>query len=403
MKPSQKTPRRNAGFSLVEVMVAVVIGMIGTLIMFQVFATSEAQKRTTVSGGDSQQNGAIALYTIEQDVRNGAAGERALIAQAQPLYIWNEDLSAVQPTVYFLPTLITPGAGSDAIEVNYSTNQGLTVPIPLLNSWSSTASPINTMPLITVAGIENGDQLAICPNLTAQPNSVCIMGEVAGVAAGNAITFSAPPTTYVDNDGQVRSVKNNPSNGFSSQLSPAVEAGLSLPGTFSADGTANGAVAYNLGRFVTRIYDVQNNQLRLTDNGTTTEFADGVVSLRAQYGLDTNADNSVDVWVDPRGVQPLPPASFTPDHPSFLIGTRQQIATSWAMVKAIRVAVVTRSGNFEKDIVEPNPTIPLWTNPTGNPVPGPSFTVPAGDAQHYRYKAFESIVPVRNMILRPLT
>ena len=46
---------RHAGFSLVELMVAVVIGLIGKLVMFQVFAVSEGQKRTTASGGDGQQ------------------------------------------------------------------------------------------------------------------------------------------------------------------------------------------------------------------------------------------------------------------------------------------------------------------------------------------------------------
>lgn len=56
MNPAQvNKSSRHAGFSLVELMVAVVIGLIGTLVMFQVFAVSEGQKRTTASGGDGQQ------------------------------------------------------------------------------------------------------------------------------------------------------------------------------------------------------------------------------------------------------------------------------------------------------------------------------------------------------------
>jgi len=38
---------RNRGFGLVEIMVGLVIGMITSLIVFQVFEVTERQKRTT--------------------------------------------------------------------------------------------------------------------------------------------------------------------------------------------------------------------------------------------------------------------------------------------------------------------------------------------------------------------
>src|SRR5690349_1549927 len=62
------------GFSIVELMVAMLIGLIGMVIIFQVFQTSEAIKRTTTSGGDSEQNGVIALYTMERDLKNAGMG-----------------------------------------------------------------------------------------------------------------------------------------------------------------------------------------------------------------------------------------------------------------------------------------------------------------------------------------
>ena len=60
---------RPGGFTLVEVMVAMVIGMIGIIIMMQVFASAEGQKRTTTGTGDAQSNGAMAIYTLQRDIR----------------------------------------------------------------------------------------------------------------------------------------------------------------------------------------------------------------------------------------------------------------------------------------------------------------------------------------------
>src|SRR2546422_437658 len=62
------------GFSMVELMVAMVISLIGVIIIFQVFEASEGVRRTTTSGGDAQQNGAVALYLMERDLRNSGMG-----------------------------------------------------------------------------------------------------------------------------------------------------------------------------------------------------------------------------------------------------------------------------------------------------------------------------------------
>src|SRR5947208_8622061 len=62
------------GFSMVELLVAMLIGLIGMIIIFQVFEVSENIKRSTTSGGDAQQNGVIALYTMERDYKNAGMG-----------------------------------------------------------------------------------------------------------------------------------------------------------------------------------------------------------------------------------------------------------------------------------------------------------------------------------------
>ena len=67
-------PRSSRGFTLVELMVGVLIGLIGTIVIFQVFAVSESQKRTTAGSSDAQQNGVFSLFQIERDVRMAGYG-----------------------------------------------------------------------------------------------------------------------------------------------------------------------------------------------------------------------------------------------------------------------------------------------------------------------------------------
>ena len=55
-------------------MVGMVIGLLGVIIIMQIFAVAEGQKRTTTSGADAQTNGNIALFTIERDTRQTGYG-----------------------------------------------------------------------------------------------------------------------------------------------------------------------------------------------------------------------------------------------------------------------------------------------------------------------------------------
>ena len=57
MRFNQKYPNRRGrymvGFSLVELLVALIIGLLGIVVMMQVFRVFEEQKRTTTGGDDA--------------------------------------------------------------------------------------------------------------------------------------------------------------------------------------------------------------------------------------------------------------------------------------------------------------------------------------------------------------
>src|SRR4051812_19374753 len=62
-RPSQ------SGFTLIELMIGVLIGLFASLAVTQVLVTFEGQKRSTVSGSDAQVNGALALDAISRAVQ----------------------------------------------------------------------------------------------------------------------------------------------------------------------------------------------------------------------------------------------------------------------------------------------------------------------------------------------
>ncbi len=67
--------RKSRGFSLMELMVGVVIGLIATLIIFQVFAVSEGLKRNTTAAGDAQTTGLISSFILGQELGNAGSGD----------------------------------------------------------------------------------------------------------------------------------------------------------------------------------------------------------------------------------------------------------------------------------------------------------------------------------------
>ena len=62
------------GVTLVELLVGMTIGLLSVVIITQVMAVSEEQKRTTSSGSDAQVNGALALSSLQREIRMAGYG-----------------------------------------------------------------------------------------------------------------------------------------------------------------------------------------------------------------------------------------------------------------------------------------------------------------------------------------
>ena len=120
-----------------------------------------------------------------------------------------------------------------------------------------------------------------------------------------------------------------------------------------------------------------------------------VVNLKAQYGVDANCDG-----VD-RRLAGRRPAACRPARQLLAGCSRLRCRTSsLRQIQAVRIAIVTRSAQYEKDVVTaaippamPDGTIGMFCDPA--PTCAVSMTLSADD-QHYRYKVLETAVPLRN-------
>ena len=63
-----------SGFSLIEIMVGMVIGLLAIIVMMQVFAVSEERKRTANAGSDAQNSAVIALDGMQRHIGQSGYG-----------------------------------------------------------------------------------------------------------------------------------------------------------------------------------------------------------------------------------------------------------------------------------------------------------------------------------------
>jgi type IV pilus assembly protein PilW len=390
------------GFSLIELMVAMVIGLIGMIIIFQVFEVSEGIRRTTTAGGDAQQNGTLALYLMERDLRNAGMGFNdtpyagCSMAGSDSAQTPN-NFPAVAGSMPMVPVNIVTGAAAttpDQISIFYG-GQGQIANATTLSS--SMAAPTDPLKVTNRFGYRNGDLVLLLQ--PGPPFQNCNFMEVTFLPS----TLTAPvgPTdqvshdtgaTYTDVNGVTRTARFNPAGGL----------GISYTGGASTSPTTSRV--FNLGNLydanaqpVYNTYSIANNTLTVVSAFSASApaaVADNIVHMRALYGLDDGntaagtivvgyspgvaGDGIVDRFVDSatfNAIAPLP----------------------WASLIAVRVAVVARSATPEtssQGVGQPCDTTtvaPTWSGGTFNLSADPNW-------QCYRYRVYETTIPLRNWI-----
>jgi type IV pilus assembly protein PilW len=383
MFTDQRAGRQHAqaGLSLVEIMVGVLIAMIGIVVIFQMLALSEERKRSASSGSDVQISGVIGLNALERDVREGgygfsSAGFDTAVTPVMGCTVNAYDSGRPVAAYSFrlTPVLITQGVGAASDTITVLRGNGSVFPAALV----FTQSTDTTKRTRGRAGLVPRDYL-LFGRVT--PDLQCMLAELTGVANVDGLTIDHGQGAYTypvyNTDGttttQTRIARyNNPT--------PLIS-------------FTNGFI-FNLGNGARRnIWAVVNGKLQVTNdllyqdtNGDGTndpvEIADNVITLQAEYGID--ADNN----------GRIADSEWTTTDPATNAG--------WANVIAVRLGILVRAGQFERTQV--TTTVPAWsggtftiTNLDGS-VSSSSPTDPADNWRNYRYRVYETVIPLRNML-----
>lgn len=368
--------------TLIEILVGLAIGLVSLLVMFQVFLSSSERGRTTSSGNDAQIAGNLGMFQLERDLLQAGLGFSGIPSSTATVAggvagctvnAHNSTLGTVDFTFTLAPVEIVDGAGvvPDQVAIMYGSSPYF---VPRVVFGAATASS-NRMG--NRGGFQQGDVVLLTDNSVSPAGAACGLIEVTSNADLDGFTIN-----HAENTAYAHFYK-----------------GANVTSTLNANGGtatfvgANGW-AYNLGptpsRNVWRVTSagganpgnlVWRNSLRTDTENIVTE---GIADLQAQYGIDGDAFGAA-------GYGQISPAEWSKATP-----------TDWTRVLAVRFGLLARSQHFEKD--EVTTVAPTWASGSMTfamrNVDGTTDSHPGGfnDWRHYRYRVYEAVVPLRNLI-----
>jgi type IV pilus assembly protein PilW len=383
----------NGGFSLVELMISVVIGMLALVFAMRLLTGAEQNRQSAMGGSDAMQNGMLALFSISGDASQAGYGiNDPVVTGCDTVFkdIGGFTLAAASmggvATQPIAPVVIEPQAtGPDRITFYSGSSPSGAATLNVLTDYTGgTRVYIDRIPY----GFKQGDVILVAPE---QGGGKCALAQL----SEDPEDQPAPPLQQYVVIGQGNAWRYN-------------------NGGLGASYTGGAARIVDLGpakSLLFHTWSVADGYLRLsaTDIGTSAAsaaVADNIVSLKAQYGFDTRVGDAF-APADGMQVTQWSSAMISADG-NGVIGD----AEDWQRIAAVRLAVVARSKNPERP-----PKGAACTTTVDKPVafatraPASVAAVPVTidvavpgdpiDWHCYRYRVFETVVPFRNASWRP--
>lgn len=270
---------RQRGLTMVEIMVAVAVGLLLTAGAIQIFITSKQAYRTTEALSRVQENGRYGLHFLARDIRGASFYGCAQDVEVNNVVTngggaFDFDGEPIEGT--------EGGAGPDSITLRFAVqNSGIAIsqqmPNTAANLFLNDSSSITPGDIMIVTDCESADIFTVTSNNTANNNI--------GHNSGNN-SFPHENSTQ----------KMSKSYGVGAMVFNATE----------------------------RTYSIVNNDLQRTVNGAAEVLVDDVEDLQIEYGIDTDNDLTVNTYVA-ADVVDLDPG------------------LEWSNAVAVRIAVTARS------------------------------------------------------------
>jgi len=400
--------RLQRGVSMVELMVAMTISLIGTIIIFQVFEASEGIKRTTSSGGDAQQNGAIALYSIERDLRNAGMGiNDTSLAGCKIIGYDNTrvptDFPISPATFLMVPVRIMPGANAqspDALVVMYGSGTHAASASSTIATMGASTDPVRVQ---SVYGFRAGDLILVREYVVPPPTTPkeCSLMEVTSVnTVDSALVHAQGGYTLPWKSGASVVARFNKPTGLG-VVYKAREANVyNLGNLYDASGST---LPVHTTYFIPKAPEANPNTLSTASAfvvSPPSQIADNIVHMRALYAMDDGINNNT------------VPYNTTYAVGDGVIDRFVDAATAgtpnWQRVMAVRIVLVARSALPEVPSAgrgqpcDTTAAAPTWSGSAwaGSPWNFNTRLDLSADAdwQCYRYKVFETTVTLRNWI-----
>ena len=372
----RRTDRVEAGFTLTELLVTLVIGTLLATAVFTFFLKSSQIVTNQSSTTDMWQRGRNALALVRQAVESAGFGLPQVSDCPNGIAAYNSNQTALPFSLTAITASVQSSGTYDPTNISNINTYSLMTVAGGASFGNAPAARISSIPSMTsqrvfltaTAFINSGDMFIV-----QIPGQACLMAQVTNLLTqgnGIGIVHDSGLSNY------------NPSGGFQT-LAGAIYPGLSSTAFAGANFIDLGSNYFTINQFTigdsggTATPTLYLTQYTANQTATAARqaLARGIVDLQLEYGLGSNG--AITQWVLP--------ANYT--------------ASATQQILAVRIAMLARSTRYMPNETSPASFVMLpnqnlsYTVPTTN---GPGCL--QGNCRHYAYHLFESVVPVRNNI-----